>query len=168
MKFDYAKEPSRDVLCIDCKSFYASVECVERGLHPLKTMLVVMSNADNAGGLVLAASPLAKKELGISNVTRKEELPDHKDLLIVPPRMRLYIKKNFEINQIYKSFVANEDHHVFSVDESFLDVTDSLNYFKCNTAYELTRKIQQEVQEKQESTQLLELVIIPIGKISIR
>lgn len=61
MKFDYEKEPSRDILCIDCKSFYASVECAERGLDPLKTMLVVMSNAENAGGLVLSASPMAKK-----------------------------------------------------------------------------------------------------------
>lgn len=41
MKFDYEKEHSRDILCIDCKSFYASVECAERGLDPLKTMLVV-------------------------------------------------------------------------------------------------------------------------------
>lgn len=148
MYFDYEKEPSRDILCIDCKSFYASVECIERGLHPLKTMLVVMSNADNAGGLVLASSPLAKKELGISNVTRKEDLPDHKDLLIVPPRMRLYMKKNAEINQIYKSFVANEDHHVFSVDESFLDVTSSLSYFHCETAYQLARIIQKKVQKQ--------------------
>lgn len=145
MYYDYAKEPSRDVLCIDCKSFYASVECVERGLHPLETMLVVMSNADNAGGLVLAASPLAKSMLGISNVTRKNELPPHKDLLIVPPRMNLYMEKNYEINQIYLSFVAPDDHHVFSVDESFLDVTDSLHYFNCNTAYELAKIIQKKV-----------------------
>lgn len=59
LTFDYTKEPSRDVLCIDVK-FYASVECVERGLDPLKTMLVVMSNSENSGGLVLAASPMAK------------------------------------------------------------------------------------------------------------
>ena len=76
MKFDYEKEPSRDILCIDCKSFYASVECAERGLDPLKTMLVVMSNAENAGGLVLSASPMAKKVLGVSNVTRKNQVPD--------------------------------------------------------------------------------------------
>lgn len=98
MKFDYSKEPRRDVLCIDVKSFYASVECVERGLDPLKTMLIVMSGADNAGGLVLAASPMAKKVLGISNVTRKDEVPDHPELLIVPPRMNLYMKRNSEIN----------------------------------------------------------------------
>lgn len=148
MKFDYDKEPSRDILCIDCKSFYSSVECVERGLHPLKTMLIVMSGADNAGGLVLAASPLAKKVLGISNVTRSNEVPDHKDLLVVPPRMNLYMQKNVEINKIYKSFVSDEDHSVYSVDESFLDVTNSLSLFKCDSSYELAQLIQQTVKEK--------------------
>lgn len=145
MKFDYSKEPRRDVLCIDVKSFYASVECVERGLDPLKTMLIVMSGADNAGGLVLAASPMAKKVLGISNVTRKNEVPDHPDLLVVPPRMNLYMKKNQEINNLYKRFVADEDHSVFSVDESFLDVTASLSYFKCDSAYKMARIIQRVV-----------------------
>ncbi|WP_206912853.1 DNA polymerase V [Enterococcus sp. DIV0840] len=148
MKFDYDKEPNRDILCIDCKSFYASVECVERGLHPLKTMLIVMSGADNAGGLVLAASPLAKKVLGVSNVTRSNEVPYHKDLVTVPPRMNLYMKKNVEINQVYKSFVADEDHSVFSVDESFLDVTDSLKLFNCKNPYEMARKIQLKVKEQ--------------------
>lgn len=142
MKFDYSKEPRRDVLCIDVKSFYASVECVERGLDPLKTMLIVMSGADNAGGLVLAASPMAKKVLGISNVTRKDEVPDHPELLIVPPRMNLYMKRNSEINNLLKRFVADEDHSVFSVDESFIDITASLKYFNCDTAYRLAKIIQ--------------------------
>lgn len=142
LTFDYTKEPSRDVLCIDVKSFYASVECVERGLDPLKTMLVVMSNSENSGGLVLAASPMAKKVLGISNVTRKNEVPDHPNFIIVSPRMKLYMKKNQEINNLYKRFVSDEDHSVFSVDESFLDVTASLTYFKCDTAYKLAKIIQ--------------------------
>ncbi|STP33369.1 ImpB/MucB/SamB family protein [Enterococcus casseliflavus] len=77
MYFDYRFEPRGDYLCIDCKSFYSSVECVARGLNPLTTMLVVLSGSERPGGLVLAASPAAKKELGISNVTRKYELPDH-------------------------------------------------------------------------------------------
>lgn len=145
MKFDYSKETRRDVLCIDCKLFYASIECIERGLDPLQTMLVVMSNAENAGGLVLAASPMAKKVLGISNVTRQNEVPDHPDLLVVPPRMNLYMKKNQEINNLYKRFVADEDHSVFSVDESFLDVTASLSYFKCDSAYKMARIIQRVV-----------------------
>lgn len=142
MKFDYSKEPRRDVLCIDVKSFYASVECVERGLDPLKTMLIVMSGADNAVGLMLAASPMAKKVLGISNVTRKDEVPNHPDLIIVPPRMNLYMNRNSKINNLLKRFVADEDHSVFSVDESFIDITASLKYFNCDTAYRLAKIIQ--------------------------
>ncbi len=60
MLVDYSNEPRRDILCLDLQSFYASVECVERGLDPRTALLVVMSNADNGGGLALAASPTAK------------------------------------------------------------------------------------------------------------
>lgn len=63
MYFDYNFEPRGDYLCIDCKSFYASVECVARGLNPLTAMLVVLSGADRPGGLVLASSPLLKEFL---------------------------------------------------------------------------------------------------------
>ncbi len=111
--FDYSKEPHGDYVCIDLKSFYASVEMVARGLNPMKTKLVVMSRAANTGsGLILAASPRAKKELGISNVSRGSSLPPpppDEQLLIVPPRMNLYIKKNLEINNIIRRFVADED-----------------------------------------------------------
>lgn len=86
--------------------------------------------------------------LGVSNVTRSNEVPYHKDLVTVPPRMNLYMKKNVEINQVYKSFVADEDHSVFSVDESFLDVTDSLKLFNCKNPYEMARKIQLKVKEQ--------------------
>ncbi len=61
--FDYTKEKQDDILCVDMKSFYASVECVARGLDPLNTLLVVMSGADSPGGLALAASPRAKKRI---------------------------------------------------------------------------------------------------------
>ena len=61
--FDYSREPKSDIAFVDMKSFYASVECVKRGLHPLKTSLCVMSRADNSKGLILASSPLFKKIL---------------------------------------------------------------------------------------------------------
>ena len=48
--FDYSREPQSDIAFIDMKSFYASVESVERGLNPLKTSLCVMSRADNSAG----------------------------------------------------------------------------------------------------------------------
>ena len=83
-----------------------------------------------------------QKVLGISNVTRKDEVPDHPELLIVPPRMNLYMKRNSVINNLLKRFVADEDHSVFSVDESFIDITASLKYFNCDTAYRLAKIIQ--------------------------
>lgn len=61
--FDYSLEPKSDIAFIDMKSFYASVECVDRGLHPLKTSLCVMSRADNSAGLILASSPMFKRSL---------------------------------------------------------------------------------------------------------
>lgn len=151
-KFDYGREPSRDILCIDCKSFYSSVECVERGLKPLTAKLVVMSypsdNPEERGsGLILASSPAAKKAFGISNVSRARDLPFPypKDLVIAPPRMRVYMEKNMEINNIYRKYADEKNHSVFSVDESFLDVTDSLNLFGCHSADEMARLIQIDV-----------------------
>ncbi|MGX6962270.1 Y-family DNA polymerase [Vagococcus xieshaowenii] len=151
--FNYEEEPLKDIFLIDAKSFYASCECVARGLHPLKTMLVVASTADNTGsGLVLAASPLAKKKLGISNVTRLNKVPKHKDLLMVPPRMNYYIDVNIKINNIFRQYVADEDLLVYSIDESILDVTKSLNLFfpdknmsRREKRWRLARRIQLEV-----------------------
>lgn len=143
--FDYSLERSEDILCIDVKSFFASVECVDWGYHPLKKLLVVMSNAENAGGLVLAASPMAKKVLGISNVSRKYEIPPHPELEIVPPRMNRYIEKNTEINHIYREYVSDEDLYIYSIDESFLSIRPSLELFKTNSAYDLAKMIQRHV-----------------------
>lgn len=148
MVFDYSRELSQDILCVDVKSFYASVECIERGLHPLKTMLVVMSNAENSGGLILAASPRAKEVLGITNVSRKWEIPPHPDLLIVPPRMNFYIEKNTEINDIFRKYVSDEDLHIYSIDESFVSVRSSLKLFKRKNAYDMARMIQYHIYKK--------------------
>ena len=73
---DSSEEPRGIFLVIDNKSFYATVECTMRGLDPLTTPLVVMSEAENTnGGLVLASSPMAKKLYDISNVNRQRDLP---------------------------------------------------------------------------------------------
>ena len=153
--FDYAKEPSRDILCIDCKSFYASVECVERGKDPLTTKLVVMSypsedRSQRGSGLILASSPAAKKTYNISNVSRARDLPFPypEDLIITPPQMRLYMQKNMEINAIYKKYADESNHHVYSIDESFVDVTGSLRLFRYDSAYEIAQAIQTAVYEQ--------------------
>lgn len=156
VNFDYSLEPLRDIFLIDVKSFYASVECVMRGLHPLKAMLVVMSTADNTGnGLVLASSPMAKQVLGISNVTRADNIPDDARLEKVPPRMNLYIEKNLKVNDIFRAYVADEDLLIYSIDESILDVTASLNLFfpdltmsRKEKRWRLARKIQLHVRDE--------------------
>lgn len=130
--FDYSEEKVEDILCIDMKSFYASVECVARGKKPLEALLVVMSNQESEGGLVLAASPRAKSELGITNVTRKYDVPYHKDLIIAPPRMNVYIQKNIEINNIFRRFVADEDILIYSIDETFVRINASKKLFNMN------------------------------------
>ncbi|MCZ0717134.1 Y-family DNA polymerase [Aerococcus kribbianus] len=154
-KFDYDREPSRDILCIDCKSFYASVEAVDHGLDPLTAKLVVMSypsgaQTERGSGLILASSPAAKAAYGISNVSRARDLPFPypDDLYIYPPRMRRYMQKNKEVNQIYQSYVDEANHHVYSVDESFLDITNSLRLFKAQSAKDLALRIQRDVYEQ--------------------
>lgn len=154
MKIASVNESKRKVMMIDSKSFYASCECAARGLNPLTTMLVVMSRAKNTnGGLVLAASPLAKKELGISNVTRSRDVPDDPRLLIVEPRMNYYIAMNKKVNDIFREYVSEEDLQLYSIDESLLDVTASWNYLKFKFGHDLTmpklaRIIQLEVKKR--------------------
>lgn len=96
---DYAREPHSDIAFIDMKSFYASVECVDRGLNPLTTCLCVMSRADNANGLILASSPIFKKIFGKANVSRSYDLPFHiqtrKFNLTAAKRQGLPINRNF-------------------------------------------------------------------------
>lgn len=135
MNFRYELEPKGDYAFIDMKSFYASCELVSRGLNPLKEMLIVMSTADNTSGLILASSPKAKKVLGISNVSRKWDLPSEidnpavKDLIIAPPRMRYYIQQNLKIQNVVRNYAADEDIMWYSIDEGVVDLTKSLNYF---------------------------------------
>lgn len=110
--YDYRFETKRVVFVIDTKSFYASVEAVARGLHPMKVPLVVVSKGPNVGGggLVLATSPMAKKRYGLKhNVSRLKDLQGLPDLIQVPPRMNHYIDINLVINKIYRQYVADQD-----------------------------------------------------------
>lgn len=119
-------EPRRKVMVIDSKSFYASVESVDRGLNPVQSLLVVMSQQENTnGGLVLAASPRAKKELGVKIVMRQRDVPSDPRLIIVNPRMNRYIAMNKKVNDIFRKFIAEEDLHLYSIDESILDFTET-------------------------------------------
>ena len=63
----------RQYVAIDLKSFYASVECVERGLNPLKTNLVVADAERTEKTICLAVSP-SLKSFGVSSRPRLFEV----------------------------------------------------------------------------------------------
>ena len=133
-------------LCIDLKSFYASVECVERGLDPMTTNLVVADPDRSKNTICLAITP-AMKKLGIKNRCRVKEIPDNVEYITAPPRMQFYIDYAAEIYGIYLKYVSKDDIHVYSIDEAFLDVTNYLSLYNL-TAKELGQKIMQDVYDK--------------------
>ena len=115
----------RTYMCIDLKSFYASVECVERGLDPMKAKLVVADPTRTEKTICLAVTP-ALKALGVKNRCRVFQIPKSIEYITAPPRMALYIDYSARIYAIYLKYLAPEDIHVYSIDEVFMDVTDYL------------------------------------------
>ncbi len=147
----------RSYVAIDLKSFYASVECIERGLDPLTTNLVVADASRTEKTICLAVSP-SLKAYGIPgrarlfevvqkvrevNRSRKPGTPEL-TYITATPRMSLYVKYSTMIYQVYLRYVAPEDIHVYSIDEVFMDVTAYLKTYRM-TAWELARKMVREV-----------------------
>lgn len=132
-------------LCIDLKSFYASAECVERGLDPMTTNLVVADPERGTGTICLAISP-TMKALGIKNRCRVYQIPRNVKYIMAVPRMKLYIDYSADIYGVYLKYFAKEDIHVYSIDEAFLDVTDYLSLYQL-TAKELAVKIMADIKE---------------------
>lgn len=122
-------EKTRTYYCIDMKSFFASVECAERGLDPMVTPLVVADESRGRGALCLAVSPYMKK-LGVKNRCRLFEIPQNIDFLIAKPRMKKYIDYAADIYELYLDFFSPNDIHVYSIDECFLDATKYLETYK--------------------------------------
>lgn len=115
----------RTYLCIDLKSFYASVECADRGLDPFVDNLVVADPERSRTTICLAITP-AMKALGVKNRCRVFEIPDGIDYTMARPRMRRYMEVSAGIYAIYLRFVSPEDVHVYSIDECFIDATPYL------------------------------------------
>ena len=140
------KHMQRTYIAIDLKSFYASVECVARGLDPLKAKLVVADATRTDKTVCLAVSP-ALKALGVGGRDRLfqvlKKVP-RDSFIIAPPRMQKYIKVSSAIFAIYARYIAPEDIHVYSIDEAFLDVTSYLNTYEMS-AHQLARTIVKDV-----------------------
>lgn len=144
----------RTYMAIDLKSFYASVECRERGLDPLTTNLVVADKDRSPKTICLAVTP-SLKAYGLSGRSRLFEVEAKarevkartgKDLeyIVAVPRMALYIEYSSRIYSVYLRYFSEEDIHVYSIDEVFIDVTSYLKLYKIN-AYNLTKKVIKDV-----------------------
>ena len=139
-------EQQRTYIAIDLKSFYASVECVDRGLDPLTTNLVVADASRTEKTICLAVSP-SLKEYGISGRARLFVVYQKArgvDFIIAPPRMAHYIEVSTQVYKTYLKYIAPEDIHVYSIDEVFMDVTAYLGSYKM-TPHELAMKMIRDV-----------------------
>ena len=126
-------------MCIDLKTFYASVECVERGLDPFNTNLVVADSTRGKGTICLAVSPKMKM-LGVKNRCRIFEIPPTIKYITAMPRMKKYIEYSANIYAIYLKYFSKDDIHVYSIDEAFMDATAYLNLYQLSPI-ELAKKI---------------------------
>ena len=133
----------RTYLCIDLKSYYASVECVHRGLDPLKANLLVADPTRSDQTICLAVSP-SLKAIGVPSrprlfearqAIRRYERERHTkvDYIIAVPRMAEYERISAQIYGIYLRYVAPEDVHVYSIDECFIDCTAYLHFYQEET-----------------------------------
>ena len=136
---------NRYYLCIDLKTFFASVECVERGLDPFETDLVVADPDRCTTTICLAISPKMKSR-GIRNRCRLFEIPKGINYIQAKPRMKKYIEYSSRIYGIYLKYVSKEDIHVYSIDEAFLDVTSYLSLYKMSPI-ELAKVIMKDIYE---------------------
>lgn len=142
---------SKTYIAIDLKSFYASVECHERGLDPLTTKLVVADKSRTSKTICLAVTP-ALKVYGLSGRSRlfeveakareiKRQTGKELEYLVAVPRMALYIQYSTRIYNIYLKYFAPEDIHVYSIDEVFIDATSYLPYYNLNARELATRVV---------------------------
>ena len=134
------------IAVIDLKAFYAYVECVDRGLDPWTTPLVVADKSRSVNTIVLSVTPFLKSK-GVPSRCRLKELPKEYDYIYATPRMSRYIEMSGRITNIFLDFVSEEDLHTYSIDESFLDLTSYIKYYK-TTPKELVKRIINKIKEE--------------------
>jgi len=170
----------KQYIAIDLKSFYASVECNERGLDPLTTNLVVADESRTEKTICLAVSPSLKsfgipgrprlieviQKVNAANNSRRLKAPHRQftgkscdidelnaspelaiDYIVAPPRMAFYMKYSTLVYETYLKYVSEEDIHVYSIDEVFIDATAYLATYQM-TAHELAMTMIRDVLDR--------------------
>ena len=136
----------RTIAVIDLKAFYSYVECIDRNLDPWKTPLVVADKDRGTNTIVLSVSPYLKKQ-GIPSRCRIKELPKKYNYIYAVPRMERYLEKSADVINVLYHFVSEEDVHVYSIDEAFIDLTTYLSYYK-KTPLQMVTTIINQIKEE--------------------
>lgn len=144
--YDYSLLEQKDILCINQKSFFASVSCIEKGLNPLTAKLAVVTDTKRKNAIVLSATPELTK-LGIKVGSRLFEIPHRKDIYIINPNMGKYIERSLKIFQIVLRYIPAENLHQCGIDEFFMDVTDSYSRFNLTLMSFCERLIEEILEE---------------------
>lgn len=135
------------IAVFDIKAFYASFECVERNLDPFTTPLAVTDISRKESTIVLSVSPYLKS-LGVPSRCRRRDIPKNiKNLIFATPQMEKYVKKSAEIISIFLDYVGEDDIHVYSIDECFINLSPYLLLYK-KTPLELCKEIQKTIYNK--------------------
>ncbi|MCP1143535.1 UV damage repair protein UvrX [Lysinibacillus endophyticus] len=119
----YKNAPNKPIMCIDMRCFYASCMAMLENLDPFEVPIAVVGNFKQKGSVVLAASPPMKKRFGIKTGSRLFEIPKHPDIKLFEPKMEFFVRMSMEITNLINQFVPKEAIHVYSIDESFVDLT---------------------------------------------
>lgn len=120
---DYSEFPNRQIACIDMMSFYASCMAALHDLDVRTVPIAVVGNLQHKGSVVLAASPAMKKRFQIKTGNRLYEIPRRPEIRIFEPKMSYFLEMSMSITKILHKYVPAESIHVYSVDESFIDLT---------------------------------------------
>ena len=134
------------ITVIDLKAFYSYVECLDRGLDPWTTPLVVGDRSRSVNTIILSVTPYLKSK-GVPSRVRMKDLPKGYNYVFATPRMERYIEKSCEVINTFLEFVSEEDMHVYSIDEAFIDLTSYVPYYK-KDAKQLVIDIINRVKEK--------------------
>lgn len=142
---DYNKYPNKQIACIDMVSFYASCMASFHNLDVRTVPIAVVGNLQRKGSVVLAASPPMKKRFRVKTGTRLFEIPNHSEIRLFEPKMAYFLEMSMAITRILHKYVPAEAIHVYSIDESFIDLTGTEKLW--GDPVQTVKKIQAEILE---------------------
>lgn len=143
---DYSTLPNREIMCIDMKCFYVSCAALLEGLDVLKEPIAVIGNFNQPGSVVLAASPVMKEKFKVKTGSRRYEIPKHPDIKLFEPKMSFFLDMSMAITRLISKYVPPEAIHVYSVDESFVDLSGCTGLW--GDSEEVAKEIQQAIYDQ--------------------